>query len=133
MTLSNRTRTALAVALFAVVQSLPAQVVRRFGLATPMRDGAKLVSDAWIPSDSGRCPVILIRTPYGRVADATSNFPGRAGYFAKNGYTFVVQDVRGRGDSDGEFDFFFQEANDGYDTIEWLAAQPWSSLIRAAA
>ena len=39
----------------------------------------------------------------------------------------AIQDVRGRGDSDGKFDFFFQEGQDGHDTIEWMAAQPWSN------
>ncbi len=52
---------------------------------------------------------------------------GWATYFAERGYAVVMQDVRGRGDSDGDFDFFFQEGEDGYDTIEWMAAQPWSN------
>ena len=44
-----------------------------------------------------------------------------------DGYVVVIQDTRGRGDSDGEFGFFFAEGHDGYDSIEWMAAQPWSN------
>jgi putative CocE/NonD family hydrolase len=50
-----------------------------------------------------------------------------AKFYAEHGYVFVIQDTRGRGDSDGTFNFFFSEGKDGYDTIEWLAAQPWSN------
>ena len=48
-------------------------------------------------------------------------------YFVRHGYAVVLQDVRGRGDSDGEFHFYFGEGEDGYDTIEWIAQQPWSN------
>ena len=48
-------------------------------------------------------------------------------YFASRGYVWAIQDVRGRGDSDGEFEFYAADRPDGYDTIEWLARQPWSS------
>lgn len=101
-------------------------VATRFGLMTPMRDGVKLASDMWLPAAPGRYPVILIRTPYLKSMPELQT-AGFGRYFASHGYALVVQDVRGRGDSDGEFDFFFQEEQDGYDTIEWLAAQPFSN------
>ena len=47
--------------------------------------------------------------------------------FAREGYAFIVQDVRGRGDSEGEFDFFFADGEDGFDTIEWIGEQNWSN------
>jgi len=103
-----------------------AQVATRFGVMTPMRDGVKLASDVWLPSAPGRYPVILIRTPYLRTMPELQ-VPKLGRYFASHGYVFVVQDVRGRGDSEGKFDFFFQEEQDGYDTVEWLAAQPFSN------
>ncbi|MDO5834997.1 MAG: CocE/NonD family hydrolase [Methanobacterium sp.] len=93
---------------------------------TPLRDGVKLVSDIWLPQDHGKYPVIMIRTPYGR-SSASMNYTGMGEYFAKQGYVFMVQDVRGKGDSQGNFDFLFQEGPDGYDTIEWAANQPWSN------
>lgn len=94
-----------------------------FDVRSPMRDGVELSSDVWMPNGGGRFPLILLRTPYLKTA---AEYPKLAGYFVKEGYAVAVQDVRGRGDSDGQFDFFFQEARDGYDTIEWFAAQPWS-------
>jgi putative CocE/NonD family hydrolase len=98
--------------------------VAHFGVATPMRDGVKLVSNIWLPDSTGRHPTILFRTPY----DKTPQFRryGAAAY-VKAGYAVVLQDTRGRGDSEGEFDFYFPDGKDGYDTIEWIAKQPWSN------
>ena len=94
-----------------------------FDVRTPMRDGVQLSSDVWLPSAPGRYPIILVRTPY---VKSNSEYPPYGKYFAAHGYAFAVQDVRGRGDSNGEFDFFFREAADGYDTVEGLAKEPWS-------
>jgi uncharacterized protein len=97
-----------------------------FGLETPMRDGLKLISDIWMPQQDGKYPVIMIRTPYGRSA-YYMNYTGMGEYFASQGYVFMVQDVRGKGDSQGNFNFLFQEGQDGYDSIEWAANQSWSN------
>jgi putative CocE/NonD family hydrolase len=88
-----------------------------------MRDGVALSSDVYLPSNPGRYPALLHRTPY----DNTSPFfVEQAHYFARQGYAYVFQDVRGRGDSEGEFDApMHLEGKDGYDTIEWIAAQEW--------
>ena len=96
------------------------------GVETTLRDGVKLVSDIWLPQEEGKYPVIIIRTPYGRSA-AYMNYTGMGEYFASQGYVFIVQDVRGKGDSQGDFNFLFQEGQDGYDTVEWAANQSWSS------
>ena len=105
-----------------------AQIKRLFDVRTPMRDGVELSSDVWMPAEGGPFPTIIVRTPYLKtMAIETFTLAGWATYFAERGYAVVMQDVRGRGDSDGEFDFFFQEGEDGYDTIEWMAAQPWSN------
>jgi putative CocE/NonD family hydrolase len=103
-----------------------AQVTRRFGVMVPMRDGVKLATDIWLPAATGQFPLILMRTPYLR-AYPDFGFDQFALYFAQHGYAFAIQDVRGRGDSEGEFNFFFQEGPDGYDAIEWLATQPWAN------
>lgn len=101
-----------------------AQAVNRFGVPVVMRDGVRLVANVWIPSGSGRFPAILLRTPY----DKTAQFARyRLVNYLKAGYAVVVQDTRGRGDSDGTFDFYFPEGRDGFDTIEWIARQPWSN------
>ncbi len=95
----------------------------------PMRDGARLATDLYFPAKNGqiaagRFPAILDRTPYDKVPRASAvNNPK---YFAERGYVFVFQDSRGHGKSEGEFSIYTNEGRDGYDTIEWIAKQPWS-------
>jgi len=101
----------------------PGNSIRRFiDIKTPMRDGVNLSSDIVLPAGSGPFPAILMRTPYD---NSQPNYLSFGRYFAQRGYAFIVQDVRGRGDSDGEWFPFMNETNDGYDTIEWIAAQSW--------
>ncbi len=117
-----------AVVIAATAMPSSAQVRRMFDVRTPMRDGVELSGDVWMPAEGGPFPTIIIRTPYLKtMAIGDFTLAGWATYFAERGYAVVMQDVRGRGDSDGDFDFFFQEGEDGYDTIEWMAAQPWSN------
>jgi putative CocE/NonD family hydrolase len=93
-------------------------------LAAPMRDGVKLYGDLYWPVRSGKFPVLIVRTPYGVQRDGVHEAMIK---FAQNGYAVYVQDVRGRFESEGKWDPFRNEANDGYDTIEWAAKQPWSN------
>jgi len=95
---------------------------RLFGLRAPMRDGASLATDVALPSTQGSWPTILLRTPYLR---SDERITGYASAFTEHGFAFVAQDVRGRGDSDGEWTVWSDEFDDGYDTIEWLAEQSW--------
>ena len=88
----------------------------------PMRDGVRLATDIYKQPSLGPLPVLVYRSPYGR-----SGARGDASYLAARGYVVVAQDVRGRGDSEGDFYPFTQEGKDGYDTIEWAASQPWSN------
>jgi len=93
----------------------------------PMRDGVSLSADLYLPADAldnpaRRYPAILQRTPYDNTMPL---WVGIARYFAEHGYAFVSQDVRGRCDSDGVFEPFVNEAEDGHDTVEWIASQPW--------
>lgn len=115
----------LALALVAPAP-LGAQVTQHLGVPMRTRDGVTLVSDVWVPADTGRWPTVLVRTPYQRTF-GNGVLAKHARIFAAKGYAYVVQDVRGRGDSDGDFDFFFQEGKDGYDAVEWIARQPWSN------
>lgn len=93
----------------------------------PMRDGVVLRADI-MRAEDGPQPALLVRTPYSKDSPATrcedSAFPTE---FAKSGYAVVVQDTRGRFTSDGEWGGFDWETQgpDGYDTVEWIAAQPW--------
>src|SRR3954451_5160757 len=88
-------------------------------LPVKMRDGVTLRADVYRPGADGRFPVLLQRTPYNK--DGDHGFGLKA---AARGYIVVVQDVRGRYASDGEWYTFKHEADDGYDTVEWAAALP---------
>ena len=91
----------------------------------PMRDGVKLRADLLLPAKSGPFPVLVYRTPYGKHNALKEYTTFR--HAAERGYAVLIQDVRGRYASDGEFVAYQQEGHDGYDTIEWAAAQPWSN------
>jgi putative CocE/NonD family hydrolase len=82
----------------------------------PMRDGVQLLADVYSPKAEGRFPVLLQRTPYNRRTPATGV------RLASHGYVVVLQDTRGRYDSEGEFYPFRDEASDGFDTVEWAAS-----------
>jgi len=87
----------------------------------PMRDEIRLSTDIYFPEgDKSKYPVILVRTPYKKEME---EFKGT--YFSQRGYIVAIQDVRGRFGSEGEWEPFVNEADDGYDTVEWLAEQEW--------
>jgi len=86
----------------------------------PMRDGVHLNATIYRPKHARKTPVVFTLTPY--IADS---YHPRAAYFAQNGYAFALIDCRGRGNSEGQFEPFVQEANDGHDIVEWLAKQSW--------
>lgn len=90
----------------------------------PMRDGVILYADVYLPAEPGEYPTIVSRTPYGVQRSGSHE---RFIKFAQQGYAVVFQDVRGRFESEGEWEPFRDEAEDGYDTIEWAASQPWSN------
>ena len=102
------------------------EVVVRKNVCVPMRDGVPLAADLYLPGRGGKVvegafPAVLERTPYNKEEKY-----GEGRYFARNGYVAVMQDVRGRFASEGEWYPFAREAPDGYDTVEWIAGQPWS-------
>jgi putative CocE/NonD family hydrolase len=90
-----------------------------------MRDGITLRADILRPSSGGRFPVLLYRTPYGRKS-AEKEYTTFA-HAVERGYAVLIQDVRGRYDSGGEFRPYENEGHDGFDTIEWAARQGWSN------
>src|SRR5271156_2038293 len=101
----------------------PQAVDFSWGAKIPMRDGVKLNATVYRPKDQKEpLPVIFELTPY-----ISDSYHSRAYYFAQHGYVFAIVDVRGRGNSEGQFDPFQQEPQDGHDVVEWLARQPWSN------
>jgi putative CocE/NonD family hydrolase len=97
-------------------------IVRYLHVPVAMRDGVRLSANVFLASERGRVPAILVRTPYGKGADITANYQA----FVDHGYAIVVQDVRGRYESEGAFQPLTQEVQDGDDTLNWIARQPWS-------
>ena len=130
----------------AVTQLTPPQllddgvIVHRDVMVT-MRDGVRLATDVYRPAGTdgkltgGTLPVILERTPYGKVERSRSEIEvGMDGprtrsevatYFVRAGYVVIFQDCRGRYNSEGEFTKYLSEGPDGFDTMEWIVAQPW--------
>lgn len=92
-----------------------------------MRDGVTLFADVWLPQQEGRFPVLVYRTPYGK--DGAPKEWRTFNKAVSRGYAVVIQDVRGRYASEGEFDPYRNEGHDGYDTIEWAAVQSWSNGV----
>ena len=91
-----------------------------------MRDGTKLATNVYLPPDVEEpCPVVLMRTPYGRASGQ-----GEAQKYCRKGYVFVSQDIRGRGKSEGHHAIIFHNGGwgkrrDGHDTLNWIASQKW--------
>ncbi len=95
-------------------------VIEKLGVKVSMRDGVRLSTDLYLPGSPGKFPVLLMRTPYGKDGEGR-----RAHFFAQRGYAVVIQDTRGRYNSEGVFDAMQPEALDGYDTQQWIGVQPW--------
>ncbi|MBN1635149.1 MAG: CocE/NonD family hydrolase [Deltaproteobacteria bacterium] len=95
-------------------------------VAVEMSDKVKLYGDIYRPSKDGKYPVILLRTPYDK-HNKVQKYALMGKVFASHGYIFMVQDVRGRYMSEGEFVPFVNESEDGAETIRWAARQSWST------
>ena len=120
--------TAALRAMILTVVSLTARAtpwIEKSDVAIPMRDGVVLRAEVRYPDGNGPFPVLVYRTPYGK-NDALKEY-STFQHALERGYAIVVQDVRGRFASDGEFIPYQNEGRDGYDTIEWAASQPWSN------
>ena len=103
------------------------KVIRERNVMVPMRDGTCLATDVFRPDAPGRFPVLVNRGPYGK--DSYVDNPHHSvWYFPQHGYVVLSQDCRARFESEGDYyDPLFQEPNDGWDTVEWAARQPWSN------
>lgn len=119
--------TALAVAALLGMSTFSAAEFQE--VMVPMRDGVKLATNISTPDGDGPWPVILSRTPYNKDGRGAGNGERReqGGEFLERGYAYVTQDVRGMFKSEGEYRAFVDDIEDGYDTIEWIAEQPWSN------
>jgi putative CocE/NonD family hydrolase len=98
----------------------------REGLELRSQDGIILPSDVYLPDGAGRVPLVLLRSPYDRTSVLTQKMIGIEECLDR-GFGVVLQDTRGRFGAGGTFDPFHQEIADGYETVEWLADQPFAS------
>jgi putative CocE/NonD family hydrolase len=120
----------------------PFEVALESNIRVRMRDGVHLATDVYRPARSGRAitgrfPVIMERTPYGRNVTSFRDFTAAnhtpktraevAEFYVRNGYVVIFQDCRGRHDSEGEFTKYLSEGADGFDTCRWIIEQPWSN------
>src|SRR5512139_674677 len=94
-----------------------------YNVGVPMRDGVEISTNIYRPAAAGRFPVLLLRTPYSKIAE----YCLVDAVLARKGYVVVMQDVRGRYDSEGKFYPFVNEERDGIDAQLWCAAQEWSN------
>src|SRR5262249_408804 len=92
----------------------------------PMRDGVILRANVYRPATAAQGAVVLSRLPYNKDLPSWQVMTD-AVRLAEAGFAVVNQDTRGRFQSDGEFYPFVNEGRDGYDTVEWVAAQPWAN------
>ena len=98
-----------------------AKVQWQWDVKIPLRDGVRLSGTLYRPAHQSESrPCVFTLTPY-----IAQTYHDRGIFFAAHGYPFLTVDVRGRGNSEGSFRPFIQEANDGYDVVEWLAKQPY--------
>ena len=97
------------------------RIIEELDVKVPMRDGIRLSTNIYRPDGPGRFPVLLMRSPYGN-GDAGDP---EASFFVKHGYAVVLQDTRGRYESEGIFEAMQPEALDGYDTQQWIGKQSW--------
>ena len=91
---------------------------------TPMRDGIKLYAEIFLPKQKGSFPIILSRSPYPMSRPSRSDKRPISRYL-EAGFGFVYQLTRGQGESEGDFHFFKDDIEDGFDTVQWLAEQDW--------
>ncbi len=99
------------------------RVDRRVDVRLPLRDGVELSTDLFLPRGAGRSPTVLIRTPY---SNNNEQLIEKGSRLASAGYVCAIQDVRGRWDSAGSYYPFLNEADDGFDTQQWLGGQDFS-------
>src|SRR5262249_32819782 len=105
--------------LLAGILVADAEAGPRHTVPVPMRDGVRLATDIY-GDPTARKPVLLARTPYDK-----AGLRARAEQYVRSGYAVVIQDCRGRYASEGAYMPYNNDAQDGYDTLEWIHRQPW--------
>ena len=100
--------------------------IKKETVSLTTRDGIRLDADLYRPETTEKLPILLMRQPYGRAIASTVVY-AHPRWYASKGYIVVIQDVRGRGSSEGGFQLFANEIADGIETINWLSELPDST------
>jgi hypothetical protein len=103
------------------IEAAAVDATKQTNVMVPMRDGVRLATDIYLPEGEGPWPTVLQRTPYDKARTPSART------YTQHGYAFVIQDQRGRFASHGTYVPHENEVADGYDTVEWIAAQPFSN------
>ena len=114
-----------ATPLRAAEPAFPDTLVARYHVPVTMRDGVRLATDVYLPDGEGTFPTLLVRDIYSN--GSTEARQRYARWATAHGYAFVLQNARGRYDSEGEWYPYFQEIDDGHDTLDWIAGRDWSN------
>src|SRR5258707_1095456 len=109
-----------AAAAVVALTAWPQETTNTPEVMVSMRDGVRLATSVHLPQGDGPWPAVLTRTPYGKERDTGTGFTSRQ-------YARVVQDIRGQNRSEGKYRPWLDDIADGYDTVEWIARQPWSN------
>lgn len=122
--LAGRARRTILVLLIVITgAALPcAAAMEKQSVMIPMPDGVRLATDIYLPKTDGKVPVVLVRTTYGRDGGMANLLMP---FFEGKGVAFAIQDTRGLHGSEGVSSAFIDDPLDGFETVEWLAAQPW--------
>jgi putative CocE/NonD family hydrolase len=107
------------------MNNLSQRILLERNVAVPMRDDTVLRADVWRPDRDESMPAILVRLPYGKDDDGQRHEAIDVIQAVEAGFAVVFQDTRGRFHSEGEFYPFIHEGQDGFDSVEWVARQPW--------
>ncbi len=102
-------------------------MITRKNIEIAMRDGLILRADLYLPGEGTNCPSILVRTPYDKTEFASKPRYTAPELYVEAGYAVLVQDCRGTGASEGQYQPWLMDAEDGYDTVEWMAEREWCS------
>src|SRR6185295_19944006 len=102
------------------------RVAKKTDVAVTMQDGVTLFADLYLPKAKGTFPTIVMKTPYGKNSPE-HHYEEMGKLFAGQGLACVIQDVRGKGASEGQFYPHRAEVVDGNDTVQWITEQPWSN------
>lgn len=116
----------IAILLFMLITSnCSEREISKKTIMIQMSDGVNLSANITLPDLTGKWPVVIVRTPYGKDNGEDDEGDDEGEYWARKGYAFIIQDCRGTNDSEGEWEPGANEKKDGFETHQWVLKQSW--------